>query len=212
MLLNFHLRLSASILRCPLGPSPVAALKHATGPLALRQLMPVFANRRIHPSLGAPGWDAKRRLSARRTPLLRRSPRVPSTPRRQGRGIASTSPPPKRCSAMPPPTSAPTARLSLELRTVQNNRLVRRTMEGHDDPLPELVSVAEMTKRTQRHKAETGMGASTRRSRADCKTKLLRTEAPLQRYRWSWIRFQESYGNRVAFPREKSRWFARKYA
>ena len=41
---------------------------------------------------------------------------------------------------------------------MQNNRLLRRTLEGHDDPLPELVSVAEMTKRTQRHKAETDMG------------------------------------------------------
>ena len=37
-----------------------------------------------------------------------------------------------------------------ELRTVQNNRLLRRALEGHDDdPLPELVSVAELTKRTQ---------------------------------------------------------------
>jgi hypothetical protein len=46
----------------------------------------------------------------------------------------------------------------MELRTVQNNRLLRRTLEGHDDPLPELVSVAELAKRTQRHKAETDMG------------------------------------------------------
>ena len=37
-----------------------------------------------------------------------------------------------------------------ELRTVQNNRLLRRTLEGHEnDPVPELVSVGDVTKRTQ---------------------------------------------------------------
>ena len=38
-----------------------------------------------------------------------------------------------------------------ELRTVQNNRLLRLALEGQDDdtPLPELVSIAELTKRTQ---------------------------------------------------------------
>jgi len=37
-----------------------------------------------------------------------------------------------------------------ELRTVQNNRLLRRSMEGHDDdPVPELVSVGDVMKRTE---------------------------------------------------------------
>ena len=36
-----------------------------------------------------------------------------------------------------------------ELRTGQNNRLVRRALEDHDDdPLPDLVSIAELSKRT----------------------------------------------------------------
>src|SRR5262245_36800226 len=36
-----------------------------------------------------------------------------------------------------------------ELRTVQNNRLLRRTLEGHEnDPVPELVAVGDVTKRT----------------------------------------------------------------
>ena len=36
-----------------------------------------------------------------------------------------------------------------ELRTVQTNRLTRCAMEGREDPAPELVSVAELSKRTQ---------------------------------------------------------------
>ena len=38
-----------------------------------------------------------------------------------------------------------------ELRVVQNNRLLRLAAQGQDDdtPLPELVSVAQLTKRTQ---------------------------------------------------------------
>jgi len=43
-----------------------------------------------------------------------------------------------------------------ELRTVQNNRLLRLALEGQDDtPLPELVSIAELTKRTQQLEANT---------------------------------------------------------
>jgi hypothetical protein len=37
-----------------------------------------------------------------------------------------------------------------QLRTVQNNRLLRRALDGHAlDPLPELVSLAEVAKQTQ---------------------------------------------------------------
>ena len=36
-----------------------------------------------------------------------------------------------------------------ELRTVQTNRLTRYAVEGREDPAPELVSVAELSKRTQ---------------------------------------------------------------
>jgi hypothetical protein len=38
-----------------------------------------------------------------------------------------------------------------ELRVVQNNRLLRLALDGEDDdtPLPELVCIAELTKRTQ---------------------------------------------------------------
>ena len=36
-----------------------------------------------------------------------------------------------------------------ELRKVQNNRILRRVLEGHDDTLPELVSVIEVAKQTQ---------------------------------------------------------------
>ena len=43
-----------------------------------------------------------------------------------------------------------------ELRVVQNNRLLRLAAEGQDDdtPLPELVSVAQLTKRTQKIEAD----------------------------------------------------------
>jgi hypothetical protein len=34
-----------------------------------------------------------------------------------------------------------------ELRTIQDNRIHRRELEGHDDPLPELVPVAQVAKR-----------------------------------------------------------------
>src|SRR5262245_33155413 len=36
-----------------------------------------------------------------------------------------------------------------ELRKVQNNRLLRRAVQGHKDPLPEMVSIVEITKQTQ---------------------------------------------------------------
>jgi hypothetical protein len=43
-----------------------------------------------------------------------------------------------------------------ELRVVQNNRLLRLAAEGQDNdtPLPELVSVAQLTKRTQKMEAD----------------------------------------------------------
>jgi hypothetical protein len=42
-----------------------------------------------------------------------------------------------------------------ELRVVQNNRFLRLAAEGQDDdtPLPELVSIVELTKRTQQLEA-----------------------------------------------------------
>ena len=40
-----------------------------------------------------------------------------------------------------------------ELRTVQTNRLTLATLEDRDDPIPELVSIAELSKRTQQYDA-----------------------------------------------------------
>src|SRR5262245_18759620 len=44
-----------------------------------------------------------------------------------------------------------------ELRTVQNNRIVRETLERQDNPLPELISVAELSKRTHQYHAAADM-------------------------------------------------------
>ena len=44
-----------------------------------------------------------------------------------------------------------------ELRTIQTNRLLRRSLDDHDDPLPELVSPAEIAKRTHQIQAADDM-------------------------------------------------------